>query len=91
MQIEDLNIDELLELNEIICERIDYLRNLENHEMLMQLHLGSKVHFTDKMGRQVFGVVIKINRKTVIVQASGGKQYKIPPALLSLVKDIKEV
>jgi len=91
MQIENLNIDELLELNEIICERIDYLRNLENHEMLMQLHLGSKVHFTDKMGRQVFGIVIKINRKTVIAQASGGKQYRVIPSLLSLVTDIEEI
>ena len=91
MRIEDMSIEQLLELNEIICERIDYLRAVEDHEMLRRLQLGSRVHFEDRMGQQVFGVVIKINRKTVIVQSQSGKQYKIPPSMLSLVTDIEEV
>jgi hypothetical protein len=88
VRIEDLSIDELIQLNEIICERIDHLRELENHDMLVQLHLGSQVHFMDKMGRRIFGRVIKINRKTIIVQTDAGKQWKIPPSLASLVKDV---
>lgn len=91
MLINEMSIDELLELNEIICARIDYLRAVEDQEMLRRLHLGSQVHFEDKMGRPVFGLVIKINRKTVVVQSQNGKQYKISPALLSLVTDIEEI
>ena len=91
MRIEEMSIDQLMELNEVICERIDYLRAVEDQEMRRRLCLGNQVHFEGRMGQQVFGVVIKINRKTVIVQSQNGKQYKIPPSMLSLVTDIEEI
>jgi len=91
MRIEDMSVEELLELNQIICDRIDYLQSLETHEMLRRLHLGNQVHFADKMGRRVFGTVVKINRKTVVVQSEDGKQWKVSPGLLSLVTDIEEI
>jgi len=36
----------------------------------------------------VFGIVIKKNRKTVIVLSEDKRRWKLPPGMLSMVKDI---
>ena len=88
MRIEEMTVDQLLELNEIICERIDYLRNKQDQDALKALCVSNQVRFEDKAGRTVFGIVIKINRKTVIVLTPDQKQWKISPGMLTIVKDV---
>jgi hypothetical protein len=86
MRIEDLTIDQLLELNDHICRRIDELRRQADFQVLMKLRLGQQVHFEGPNGR-VFGVVIKMNRKTIVVQTEDRRQWKIPAGLVSPIKD----
>lgn len=43
MRIEDMTIDQLLELNDIICRRIDELRARHDIDVLKQLNLGQEV------------------------------------------------
>lgn len=82
MRIEDMSIDQLLELNQTICRRIDELQDRENLQALSQLRVGLKVTFEGREG-PVLGIVTKINRKSVIVLGDDGKkQYKISPGLL---------
>lgn len=88
MLIEDMTLEQLLELNEIICERIDYLRARQDQDVLAALCLGNQVCFNNKEGQKEFGVVIKINRKTVVVLTKDKKQWKIPPGLLTIIKDL---
>ena len=89
MRIEDMNIDELLELNRMICRRIDELQDRETLQALTQLRVGQKVAFDTREG-PVLGIVTKINRKTVIVLgADGTKQYKVSPALLRPLRDVR--
>ena len=66
MNIDDMNIETLQELNEIIYERIDYFRAKQDQEALIRLQLGSHVHFESKHGATDFGIVVKINRKTIV-------------------------
>lgn len=87
MNINDLTIDQLLDLNELICRRIDELREQETMEALCRLRLGAQVHFDAPEGK-VFGQVIKINRKTIIVQSKDRRQWKIPATLVTLVKEL---
>ena len=54
---------------------------------LSQLRLGQKVHFKAPEG-QVFGVVIKINKKSVMVVSDDNRQWKIPPGLVRIMKDV---
>ena len=77
MRIEDLTIDQLLELNDHICRRIDELRRQENFKVLMKLRLGQQVHFDGPNGR-VFGVVIKMNRKTILWRPKTAANGKYP-------------
>nr|WP_207951782.1 hypothetical protein [Pseudomaricurvus alcaniphilus] len=83
-----MTIEQLLELNEIICERIDYLRSRQDQDILKLLCLGNQVRFQNKEGQTEFGIVTKINRKTVVVLTKDQKQWKIPPGMLSIVKDV---
>ena len=89
MRIEDLSIDQLLELNRYICQRIDELQDQENLQALSQLRVGLKVTFEGREG-PVLGIVTKINRKSVIVLGEEGrKQYKVSPELLRPLRDVK--
>ena len=79
MRIDDLSIDQLLELNQVICQRIDELQDRENLQTLSQLRVGLKVTVQGRDG-VVLGIVTKINRKSVIVLSDDGKkQYTISP------------
>ncbi len=89
MRIEDMSIDQLLELNRMICRRIDELQVQENLQALSRLHVGLKVTFESRTGLTM-GIVTKINRKSVIVLAENGtKQYKVSPELLRPLRDVK--
>lgn len=89
MRIEDMSIEQLLELNQYICQRIDKLRDQETLQALMRLRLGMNVTFESRQG-PVLGVVTKINRKSVIVVAEDGtRQYKVSPELLRPLNDVK--
>lgn len=89
MNIDDMSIDQLLELNHIICERIDYLRAKQDYEILRNVHVGNQVHFKTSDGTK-FGLVIKVNRKTVVVLTEDKRQWKIPASMLTIVKDIEK-
>lgn len=89
MRIDDLSIDQLLELNRYICQRIDELQDQENLQALSQLRVGLKVTFEGRNG-PILGIVTKINRKSVIVLGDDGtKQYKVSPNLLRPLRDVK--
>jgi len=89
MRIEDMSIDQLLELNQYICQRIDELQEHETLQALSQLRVGLKVTFEGREG-PVLGIVTKINRKSVIVLGDDGKkQYKVSPGLLRPLRDVK--
>ncbi|AZR43541.1 hypothetical protein [Marinobacter salarius] len=90
MRIDDMSVDQLMELNRYICQRIHELREQENLQVLSQLRVGLKVTFEGREG-PVLGVVTKINRKSVIVldEEDGTKQYKVSPGLVRPLRDVK--
>ena len=91
MNFEGFTLDQLLELNHLICRRIDELREKETLQALVRLHVGMKVTFEARDGIKV-GLVTKINRKSVIVLGEdddGRKQYKVSPELLTPLKEVK--
>lgn len=89
MRIDEMTIDQLLELNDAICQRINELKEQETLQALSQLRVGLRVTFSTQQG-PAFGIVTKINRKSVIVLAEDGtKQYKVSPELLRPLRDVK--
>ncbi|MCB0627795.1 MAG: hypothetical protein KDC43_28685 [Saprospiraceae bacterium] len=87
VDIDGLSIEELLQLNHRVVERIKMLRAMQAHVDMMAFNLGTKVSFDTDEGR-VFGTLVKYNRKTVNVVGDNGRHYRVTPGLLSAVKDV---
>ena len=54
---------------------------------MMTLNIGSQVSFDSPRHGRVFGTVIKFNRKTVVVLTEDRVQWRIPPDILTPIKD----
>jgi Zn-finger domain-containing protein len=87
VRIEDMTVEQLLELNQVICNRIDYLRAKQDTEVLARMQIGNQVSFKTDEGI-MFGILIKKNKKTVIVLTEDKRRWKLPPGMLTLVKDV---
>lgn len=87
IDIDGLSLEELIQLNHRIVERIKMLRDMQAHVDMMAFNLGARVSFDTQEGR-VFGTLVKYNRKTVTVLTDDGRQWRVSPSLLSAVKDI---
>lgn len=59
-------------------------RNRElQHRAAWILGVGAKVQFQDKLGRNITGVVLKINTKTVHIKADNSSvTWRVTPSLL---------
>lgn len=81
-------IDQLIEFNLYICQRIDELQVQEALQNIIQLRIGAKLMFGGNQG-PVVGVPIKINRKSVIMVGDGMQQLKISLSLFRPLEDVK--
>ena len=88
MRIEDLTLEQLLAMNKMICQRIRELRERKTLQALIELQLGMDVVFDTTEG-PVFGIVTKINRKTVNVMAEDGTPYRVSPSLPKPITELK--
>lgn len=87
IDIDALGIEELEELNERIVARLKFLDTVRAQQTMMQLNLGAQVSFDSARHGRVFGTVIKFNQKTVVVLTEDRKQWRVPPHILSPIKD----
>lgn len=87
VDIDGLSLEELVQLNHRVVERIKMLRAMQAHVDMMAFNLGARVSFDSQEGR-LFGTLVKYNRKTVTVLTDDGRQWRVSPSLLSAVKDI---
>jgi len=89
IDIDGLSLEELMQLNHRVVERIKMLQSMQAHVDMMAFNLGTKVSFETDHGR-VVGTLVKYNRKTVNVVTDDGRQYRVSPGLLSAVKDVDQ-
>ena len=89
IDIDQLSIEELYTLNERIVERIKFLEHAQAHVNMMAFYIGERVSFESAEGRQ-FGRLVKRNRKTVNVDTDDGRHWRIPPHLLTAVKELND-
>jgi hypothetical protein len=87
VDIDGLSLEELVQLNHRVVERIKMLRAMQAHVEMIAFNLGARVSFDSQEGR-LFGTLVKYNRKTVTILTDDGRQWRVSPGLLSAVKDI---
>ncbi len=91
IDIDHLSIDELVALNDRVVERIQLLDDMQAHHDMMECHrdfnIGNTVRFNSKHGPQI-GKLVKFNRKTVDIITGEGRRWRVPPNLISAVKEV---
>ena len=71
VDIDGLSLEELIQLNHRVVERIKMLRAMQAHVDMMAFNLGARVSFDSQDGREL-GTLVKYNRKTVTVLGDDG-------------------
>ena len=89
IDIESLTYEELMALNERVVDRLNHLDTIDSIEAMASLNIGSTVSFDSNKGRQT-GRVVKLNTKTVRVVTEDGRNWKVPPYLLTKIDESKE-
>ena len=87
IDIDTLSREALVELNDRVIERLKYLDTVHAQQAMMTLNIGSQVSFDSPRHGRVFGPVLKFNRKTVVVLTEDRVQWRIPPDILTPIKD----
>lgn len=91
VDIDQLTYDELVALNHRVVERLEFLKTVRAHRAMMALSIGSRVSFESRREGRLTGTVIKRNQKTVTVRTDDEDQWRVPPEMLSPIKDVETV
>jgi hypothetical protein len=83
IDIDHLTIDELVDLNERVIERIKYLECIQVFEAMQAFNLGHRVAFDSHRDGRKAGVIAKFNQKSVTVLTDDVHRYNVAPGLLS--------
>jgi hypothetical protein len=87
IDLDNLSRKELVELNDRVIERPKYLDTVHAQQAMLTLNIGSQVSFDSRRDGRVFGTVIKFNRKGVVVLTEDRAQWRVPPDILTPIKD----
>jgi hypothetical protein len=80
--IKTLGEDELIQLNQLVIERLKFLEKVNYFESMAHYHMGEKVEFIDDAGILHQGKIFKMNIKTVSVRTDKGQIWKVAPQRL---------
>jgi len=85
IDINTLSKEELRELNKRVIERLNALTTAELLDQTSAFNVSDIVSF-DNNGRKCYGVVLRVNQKTISVAVSPRERWKVSPSFLKIVK-----
>ncbi len=77
-----LTEEELIQLNHVVIERLRLIQQIRSHGQMMNFRLGQQVQFTSATGQFIRGTIARHNRKSVMIVADDGIQWRVAPGLL---------
>jgi hypothetical protein len=90
IDIDGLSEDELVDLNNRIVARLNFLKQAQAHSAMLEFRIGDRVTFTPEGRKPLVGVLTKYNRKTVTVITEGGQHWNVAPVYLRKAGTAKE-
>lgn len=83
INIDKLTIEQLVDLNHRIVERLKFMEAMHHHSEMMKFSIGERVTF-DPPGRpRQTGTLVKYNKKSVTVITDTGQKWTIAPQLIA--------
>ncbi|MDL5055776.1 hypothetical protein QQ056_19800 [Oscillatoria laete-virens NRMC-F 0139] len=83
IEIDSLSYEELIGLNKRIVERLKHMDHVRSLMQVMDYRVGDEVTFHGSDGKEITGIVSKLNQKTVSVITKSGEQWNVSPQFLS--------
>ncbi len=81
-RLDQFTEEELVHLNRLVVERLRLMRQVRDHQAMIQFRVGQRVAFTTGGGQHVRGVLTRYNRKSVSVLSDVGQSWTVAPGLL---------
>ena len=76
-----LSEEDLRLLNRMVVERLKLYHKARDLKGLAKFNLIDRVYFTHE-GKQITGIVMKLNRRSVTIRTADGHQWNVSPAFL---------
>ena len=85
IDIDKLTHSELIDLNNRVVARLNFLRQMRAHASMLEFSIGERVSLQPDGHDVLCGISVKYNRKSVTVIAETGQRWTVSPGLLSKV------
>jgi len=82
IDIDRLTEAELIDLNNRIVARLQFLAQMRAHAQMLEFKIGDRVSFQPDGHRRLVGILTRYNRKTVTVITDDGQRWNVSPRLL---------
>jgi hypothetical protein len=80
--LEMLTEEELIQLNQIVVQRIRLMQQIRAHGHMVNFRIGQRVQFTTPQGQLVRGTLTRHNQKSVTVVTADGHAWRVAPSFL---------
>jgi len=87
IDIDKLTEAELVDLNNRIVARLQFLTQMRAHGQMLKFKIGDRVLFQPEGHRCLVGMLTRYNRKTVTVITDDGQRWNVSPTLLRPADD----
>jgi hypothetical protein len=87
IDINKLTEAELIDLNNRIVARLQFLAQMRAHAQMLEFKIGDRVSFQPDGHRRIVGMLTRYNRKTVTVITNDGQRWNVTPRLLGRADD----
>jgi len=85
IDIDNLTEAELIDLNNRIVARLQFMHQARSHKRMLDFKIGDRVSFQPEGRGTVVGVLTRYNRKTVTVITEAGERWNVAPSFLRKV------
>ncbi len=86
INIDNLTESELVDLNHKIVDRLRFLSQMRAHSRMLEFSIGDRVAFMADGNREVIGMLVRYNKKSVTVITDDGHKWNVSPLFLSKVE-----
>lgn len=84
LDLAKLSIEELLELNRQVVDRVRYLRQKQSYQALAKFNVGDRISFKTDRGI-IEGTIVRLNKKTASIHTDDHHHWNVSPQVLKKV------
>jgi hypothetical protein len=85
-EFDDFTTEDLIMMNILICEEIETRLKKDRKKIISNFLKGDRIYFTLESGKKCYGVVTKVNLKSLSVLTDDNRKWRIDAGLVQKEK-----